>query len=112
MVADKLKTLNLASYKTEGWYFFVRMEGLEPPCLAALDPKSSASTNFATSAEKDDVFKSCFQTCIPCLGRIEPIFTIFLCKNWSANLDKKFFFDQNIPKICFKIKNNNLLCWQ
>ena len=27
------------------------MEGLEPPCLAALDPKSSASTNFATSAK-------------------------------------------------------------
>ena len=31
--------------------FLVRMEGLEPPCLAALDPKSSASTNFATSAK-------------------------------------------------------------
>ncbi len=30
----------------------VRMKGLEPPCLAALDPKSSASTNFATSADK------------------------------------------------------------
>ena len=30
--------------------FFVRMEGLEPPCREALDPKSSASTNFATSA--------------------------------------------------------------
>ncbi len=28
----------------------VRIEGLEPPCLTALDPKSSASTNFATSA--------------------------------------------------------------
>ena len=28
----------------------VRMKGLEPPSLAALDPKSSASTNFATSA--------------------------------------------------------------
>ncbi len=28
----------------------VRMEGLEPTSLAALDPKSSASTNFATSA--------------------------------------------------------------
>ena len=28
----------------------MRIEGLEPPCLAALDPKSSASTNFATSA--------------------------------------------------------------
>ena len=26
------------------------MDGLEPPCLSALDPKSSASTNFATSA--------------------------------------------------------------
>ena len=34
----------------EGFVFVVRMEGLEPPCLAALDPKSSASTNFATSA--------------------------------------------------------------
>ena len=31
-------------------FVVVRMEGLEPPCLAALDPKSSASTNFATSA--------------------------------------------------------------
>ena len=30
--------------------FLVRVEGLEPPCLAALDPKSSASTNFATPA--------------------------------------------------------------
>lgn len=28
----------------------VRMKGLEPPCLSALDPKSSASTSFATSA--------------------------------------------------------------
>jgi len=33
--------------------FFVRVEGLEPPCLAALDPKSSASTNFATPALKN-----------------------------------------------------------
>ena len=30
--------------------FVVRMKGLEPPCREALDPKSSASTNFATSA--------------------------------------------------------------
>ena len=29
---------------------FVRVEGLEPPRLAALDPKSSASTNSATPA--------------------------------------------------------------
>jgi hypothetical protein len=28
----------------------VRMEGLEPAYLSALDPKSSVSTNFTTSA--------------------------------------------------------------
>ncbi len=32
-------------------FFIVRMEGLEPTRLAALDPKSSASANFATSAK-------------------------------------------------------------
>ncbi len=30
----------------------VRTEGLEPTCREALDPKSSASANFATSAYK------------------------------------------------------------
>ncbi len=30
--------------------FSVRMEGVDPTRLAALDPKSSACTNFATSA--------------------------------------------------------------
>lgn len=29
---------------------FVRIEGLEPPRLSALDPKSSAATNYAISA--------------------------------------------------------------
>ena len=31
--------------------FLVRMEGLEPAYLSALDPKSSVSTNFTTSAK-------------------------------------------------------------
>ena len=30
--------------------FFVRAKGLEPPRLTALDPKSSAATNYATRA--------------------------------------------------------------
>ena len=34
------------------WAFVVRMKGLEPPRLAALDPKSSVSTNSTTSAER------------------------------------------------------------
>ena len=32
--------------------FLVRVEGLEPPRLAAPEPKSGASTNFATPAFK------------------------------------------------------------
>lgn len=41
---------------TNNSLFLVRMEGLEPPCLAALDPKSSASTNSATSAKKLELY--------------------------------------------------------
>ena len=36
---------------SEGGYKpIVRMKGLEPPRLTALDPKSSAATNYATPA--------------------------------------------------------------
>jgi hypothetical protein len=34
----------------------VRVEGLEPPCLAASDPKSDTSTNFATPANDFLIF--------------------------------------------------------
>ena len=34
------------------WVIAVGMEGLEPSRLSALDPKSSADTNFATSRKK------------------------------------------------------------
>ena len=33
---------------------YVPEKGLEPPCLAALAPETSASTNFATRANKFD----------------------------------------------------------
>jgi hypothetical protein len=44
--------------------FSVRMKGLEPPRLAALDPKSSASANSATSAKKSGakVFKKNYKS--------------------------------------------------
>ena len=32
-------------------FCFVRMKGLEPPRLTALDPKSNAATNYATCAK-------------------------------------------------------------
>jgi hypothetical protein len=47
-VPVKLRTLNTTKkFSIEG--SFVRMEGLEPPRLAAPDPKSGAATNYATS---------------------------------------------------------------
>ena len=40
----------------------VRKRGLEPPYLAVLDPKSSASANFATSANKTAILsKECLK---------------------------------------------------
>jgi|RhiMetdeSRZDD1v2_1073273.scaffolds.fasta_scaffold05418_2 hypothetical protein len=35
---------------TTSFFISVRMEGLEPPYLAASDPKSDVSTNFTTCA--------------------------------------------------------------
>ena len=53
LTRDSITTLESAfNYK-----YLVRVEGLEPPRLAAPEPKSGASTNFATPAfEKYIVF--------------------------------------------------------
>ena len=58
--------------------YFVRMKGLEPSRLAALDPKSSASTNFATSAI---INERCFVA--------------------AAKIIKKIITNQYSQKICF-----------
>ena len=48
----------MASRKRDTILDVVRVEGVEPPRLAALDPKSSVSTNFTTPA----TFASSFVT--------------------------------------------------
>jgi hypothetical protein len=48
-----LTTIRLKLKRAETRYMFlplVRVEGLEPPSLAAPDPKSGVSTNFTTPA--------------------------------------------------------------
>lgn len=42
------------NYSEERDLKVVRAEGLEPPCLAAPDPKSGMSTNFTTPAVRRD----------------------------------------------------------
>ena len=46
------------------------MEGVEPTRLAALDPKSSASANFATSAQQyEPAMQGLLFTYLPVSGR-------------------------------------------
>ena len=55
--------------------FFVRAKGLEPPRLSALDPKSSAATNYATPALVIGIAKvDIFFTNPNILKKIYPIF--------------------------------------
>ena len=57
---------------------FVRMKGLEPPCLAALDPKSSASTSFATSANGPQKYakENRIQTFAAIYSEIKPLLVL------------------------------------
>ena len=48
---------NKISYKKSR--FLVRVKGVEPPRLAALDPKSSMSTNSITPAKRKQIY--CFK---------------------------------------------------
>ncbi len=54
------------------------MKGLEPPRLSAPDPKSSASTNFATSAKYFLLLEGCKYTIFLKSNSIR----IFLKTNW------------------------------
>ncbi len=45
------KTKNSPLNSIESFFRKVRMKGLEPPRLAAPDPKSGVATNYTTSAE-------------------------------------------------------------
>src|SRR5690554_310351 len=51
----------------------VRPKGLEPPRLSALDPKSSAATNYATAAVVKETAKIRYFSIIPCLENIFPL---------------------------------------
>ena len=53
----------------------MRVEGLEPPCLAAPDPKSGMSTNFTTPA------------------------------NWAANVGHLFSPETQIPDYYERVRN-------
>ena len=68
-------------YENRG--FSVRMEGLEPPRLAAPDPKSGAATNYATSG------------CISFL-------TFPSNRNWfSRKKERKSIDNFGIKEVCF-----------
>mgnify|MGYP001053210348 CR=1 FL=1 len=85
----------------------VRMKGLEPPRLTALDPKSSAATNYATSAK--------FEVAKIGVFLLPPNFitTFFLCNLFFFLLNVKFLYQKrsnvftlfSIPKYSCTFKN-------
>ncbi len=98
----------------------VRAEGLEPPCLAALDPKSSASANFATPAkmERKGIFfrENCKDECTNGIGQIA-----FL---WSPHPRPHGYRQENCPlsmrhgegakwicdkQICLGVRQNSVI---
>ena len=85
----------------------VRMKGLEPPRLTTLDPKSSAATNYATSAK--------FEVAKIGVFLLPPNFitTFFLCSLFFFLLNVKFLYQKrsnvftlfSIPKYSCTFKN-------
>jgi hypothetical protein len=53
---------------TVSHFKLVRLEGLEPPCLTAPDPKSGMSTNFTTGAKAAKVVVLAFMPKKKCIS--------------------------------------------
>ena len=75
----------------------VRPKGLEPPRLSALDPKSSAATNYATAAVVKETAKIRYFSIIP---RLENIFTLCLAIFVPSRV---YSPGGNMPSIAFSI---------
>ena len=96
----KEKSLSAKSLKDS-----VRVEGLEPPCLAAPDPKSGTSTNFATRANPNRYWpakirvKSTYFSTSPLSMRSFLLFVSLLCLLTACSSSRKGTGGQAVSKI-------------
>ncbi len=99
--------------------FIVRMEGLEPAYLSALDPKSSVSTNFTTSAnlfQHFDKLSACSQVSFN-LARFFRIGVQRYCFILNCEIMRKkylgrkaFFCGKVFVSFLHFLSNSNYLC--